>query len=523
MINEQASFFHFLKQQSGALLDQTFVHIGLTFTSLCLAIIVALPLGVLIARKTQLSVSVLTVSGILQTIPSIALLGFLIPFVGIGAKPAIITLFLYALLPIVRNTYTGIRNVDAAVIDAAKGMGMTSTQRLFKVELPLAFPVILAGIRTATVINVGVATLAAYIAAGGLGEFIFAGIALNNTHMILAGAIPAALLAIFLDWVISLLQHVKFDRLISVTRLFTIAVIILASFYFLPSAYRGSLLAGFPPEFMGRNDGYDGLKARYGLNIRTVVLSDALMYKATHEEELDVIAGYSTDGRIKAFDLSILEDDKKLFPPYWAAPLVHQHTLEEFPELEEILNKLAGKIDDSTIVALNYQIDYEGKSPSQVAKNFLQSQGLYRESQGNRKGVLRVGSKIFDEQYLLAHLYKMLVEGFTPLAVELKTGLGGTKLCFDALSNRQIDLYPEYIGTGMHVILQLPQQTIDSLSNDAQEAFDYTAKSFSEQYQLKWLEPIGFNNSYALIMRRKQSEELKVYSISDLVTYMKKR
>ncbi|QNL49666.1 ABC transporter permease/substrate-binding protein [Olivibacter sp. SDN3] len=522
-MNEQASFFYFLKQQSATLLDQTFVHIGLTFTSLCLAIIVALPLGILIAKKTQLSRSVLGFSGILQTIPSIALLGFLIPFVGIGAKPAIITLFLYALLPIVRNTYTGIKTVDAAVKDAAKGMGMTSAQLLFKVELPLAFPVILAGIRTATVINVGVATLAAYIAAGGLGEFIFSGIALNNTHMILAGAIPAALLAILLDWIISLAQYVKFDKLIRTAWLLLLSILLFASFYFLPSAYRGSLLAGFPPEFMGRNDGYEGLKTRYGLNIRTVVLSDALMYKATQEKELDIIAGYSTDGRIKAFDLRILADDKKLFPPYWAAPLIHQHTLEQYPELEPILNKLAGKINDSTIVALNYQIDYEAKSPSQVAKDFLEEQGLYREPQGSKSGVLRIGSKIFDEQYLLAHMYKMLVEGFTSLAVELKTGLGGTKLCFDALKSGQIDLYPEYIGTGMHVILQLPQQTIDSLSANAQGAFDYTARYFDEQHQLKWLEPIGFNNSYALIMRRKQSEELKVYSISDLVTYMKKR
>src|SRR5690606_14204600 len=135
-------------------------------------------------------------AGILQTIPSIALLGFMIPLLGIGAKPAIVALFLYALLPIIRNTYSGILGVNPAVKEAATAMGMTRRQVLWKVELPLAFPVILAGIRTATVITVGVATLAAYIGAGGLGEFIFGGIALNNSAMILAGAIPAALLAL---------------------------------------------------------------------------------------------------------------------------------------------------------------------------------------------------------------------------------------------------------------------------------------------------------------------------------------
>src|SRR5690606_11954937 len=133
-----------------------------------------------ISRKKQLASIVLGFTGILQTIPSIALLGFMIPLLGIGVKPAIFALFLYALLPIVRNTFTGISGTDPAVREAAVGMGMSDLQLLLRIDLPLALPVIFAGIRTATVINVGVATLAAYIAAGGLGEFIFGGIALNN-------------------------------------------------------------------------------------------------------------------------------------------------------------------------------------------------------------------------------------------------------------------------------------------------------------------------------------------------------
>ena len=146
----------------------------------------------------------------MQTIPSVALLGFLLPLLGIGVVPAIVALFLYALLPIVRNTSTGIEEVDEFVREAARGMGMSDIQILTKVELPLAVPVIFAGIRTATVINVGVATLCALIASGGLGEFIFRGIALNNVNMILAGAIPAAMLAMFFDFVLGILQ--KFIR-----------------------------------------------------------------------------------------------------------------------------------------------------------------------------------------------------------------------------------------------------------------------------------------------------------------------
>src|ERR1700749_1698631 len=206
-MESSTSFIGFIQEQSDKLLEQTLQHIGLTFISLLIAIIIGLPAGIFIARKTKWSGPVLGAAGVLQTIPSIALLGFMIPLLGIGPKPAIVALLLYALLPIIRNTYTGITGVDAAVKEAATAMGMSQWQILFKVELPLAMPVILAGIRPATVITVGVATLASYIAAGGLGEFIFGGISLNNTNMILAGAIPAALLAILFDFLLSLLQH----------------------------------------------------------------------------------------------------------------------------------------------------------------------------------------------------------------------------------------------------------------------------------------------------------------------------
>ncbi|SDN78857.1 osmoprotectant transport system permease protein [Psychrobacillus sp. OK028] len=180
-------------------IEATSVHIQLVFFSMIIAIVLGIGLGILITRVPKLSTVVLGGAGIMQTIPSLALLGFMIPIFGIGVNTAIAALFLYSLLPIIRNTYTGIKDVNKATVEAAKGMGMTSLQILLKVELPLAIPMIMAGVRTAAVINVGTATLAAFIGAGGLGDFIFLGITRGIDGLILLGAIPAALLAIILE------------------------------------------------------------------------------------------------------------------------------------------------------------------------------------------------------------------------------------------------------------------------------------------------------------------------------------
>lgn len=181
-------------------------HLELTFIALFLAILIGVPLGIHIARARFLSGPVLAVVSTIQTIPSVALLGFLIPLLGIGMKPAIVALFLYSLLPIVRNTFIGIDRVDPAAIEAARGMGMRDRQILFRVMIPQALPVLMAGIRTATVMCVGITTLAALIGAGGLGTFIFRGIAMLNTPMVLAGAVPAGLLALGLDGLLALLE-----------------------------------------------------------------------------------------------------------------------------------------------------------------------------------------------------------------------------------------------------------------------------------------------------------------------------
>lgn len=522
MNEQQQSLIQFMQQQSGKLLDQTLAHIGLTFISLFIAIIISVPLSIIISRKKNLAGIVLNIAGILQTIPSIALLGFMIPLLGIGAKPAIVALFLYALLPIIRNTYIGIRGVDASVTEAAKAMGMSNWQILTKVELPLAMPVILAGIRTATVINVGVATLAAYIAAGGLGEFIFGGIALNNTNMILAGAIPAALLAIIFDYLLSIVQRLDIRKIKRGIIIAPLLLVLLSSFYLLPQAIEGKMLAGFTPEFMGRQDGYLGLKEKYDFNMRTVVISDAVMYRAAYEKKLDVISGYSTDGRLKAFDLVVLNDDKHIFPPYYAAPIVRNDVLKKYPELEDALNLLSGKINDSIMTELNYEVDYLHKSPQQVAKDFLIAKKLYKASHNGNKATIRIGSKIFGEQYILSYIYSMLIKGYTDLNVETKTGLGGTKICFDALMNDQIDLYPEYTGTALLVMLQPPQTKINEIIGDKVKVYDYVKDAFQKKFDITWLKPIGFNNAYALMMRRQQSDQLNIHSISELTDYVNK-
>ncbi len=520
MNEAQQNLWQFMQQQSDKLLAQTLQHIGLTFISLFIAVLIGLPLGIFISRRKNFGGAILGFAGVMQTIPSIALLGFLIPVLGIGAKPAIVALFLYALLPIIRNTYTGITGVNADVREAALAMGMSRSQILTKVELPLAMPVILAGIRTATVINVGVATLASYIAAGGLGEFIFGGISLNNTNMILAGAIPAALLAILFDQLLSLVQKVNLKKVKVLVVAAPVLVVLLSSFYFLPSAYGGKLTAGFTPEFMGRQDGNLGLQSKYGLKIHTIVISDAVMYKAAFEKELDVISGYSTDGRLKAFDLVTLVDDKKIFPPYYAAPIVSEDALKKFPDLEQTLNLLSGKINDSLMTDLNYRTDYLHQSPDQAAKDFLIAHKLWRPARNGHAGEVRIGSKIFGEQYILANMYTMLIEGYTDYSVATKTGLGGTKICFDALTNNQIDFYPEYTGTGLLAILKTPKTVVDGLGGDKNKTYNYVKTEFAKQYHIKWLQPIGFNNAYALMMRQKQAAGLGVKTISDLKHYL---
>ena len=206
--------WQFLLGHYAEILEATVAHMTLVVISMAIAIAIALPLGMLIIQRPTLRNIALGVASVFQTIPSLALFGFLIPipFIGgIGRRTAIVALVLYALLPILRNTYVGLTGIDPAVLQAAEAMGMTDRQILWRVRLPLALPIILAGIRTATVITIGVATIAAAIGAGGLGTFIFRGVAMVSDAVILAGAIPAALLAIAADLLLAALErHLRF-------------------------------------------------------------------------------------------------------------------------------------------------------------------------------------------------------------------------------------------------------------------------------------------------------------------------
>jgi osmoprotectant transport system permease protein len=200
---------YFLRHQR-EILQATVEHIWLVGVTMLLSVAIGVPLGVLVTRHPWLSKPILGGANIAETIPSLALFGFLLPVPWLGGRAdrlAIAALTLYALLPIIRNTSAGIAGVDAAVREAARGMGMTERQILFQVELPLSLSTVLAGVRVATVLTIGIATIAAAVGAGGLGEFIFRGLAMVNNQLILAGAIPAALLALGADFLLSVLER----------------------------------------------------------------------------------------------------------------------------------------------------------------------------------------------------------------------------------------------------------------------------------------------------------------------------
>jgi osmoprotectant transport system permease protein len=204
------SAWTFLVEHRGEIFVTTVEHLTLVLVAMLIAILIGVPLGLLIVHRPVLRTIAVGVANVFQTIPSLALFGFLIPmpFIGgIGKRTAIVALVLYALLPILRNTYVGLTEIDPAVLESAEAMGMTRSQILFRVRLPLASAFILAGIRTATIITIGVATIAAAIGAGGLGTFIFRGVALVSNGLLLAGAIPAALLALASDFLLGIIER----------------------------------------------------------------------------------------------------------------------------------------------------------------------------------------------------------------------------------------------------------------------------------------------------------------------------
>jgi osmoprotectant transport system permease protein len=452
----------------------------------------------------------------LQTIPSLALLAFLIPFLGIGMKPAALAIGLYCLLPIVQNTLIGLENLPSEMKEAALALGFNFWQKLWFVELPLALPVIIAGIRIAVVMAVGMATLAALIGAGGFGDYITQGLALNDHRLILLGAVPAALLALFCDRLISFIESTirrkqfPFKWLSAFTGVMFVMlfgcvivggtkvctseiandVIRIASKNFSEQFILSEIMAqlieaktnlkvqrklnlgttdivhqamlrgevdlypeytgtayltvlhfqlnhsatdffkivktsydkkfnlawlppfgfnnanallvtkafadqnqlrtisdlsrltnpvtiGAPPEFIKREDGYRGLLKTYGLHFSRVIQMDpALLYQSIVNNDVRVIAGFTTDGQIPAYQLTALTDDRQFYPPYQAAPVIRKAMLQQHPELQPILAMLAGRMTDEVMQALNARATIQHQSPQQIAHDFLITQKL---------------------------------------------------------------------------------------------------------------------------------------------------
>ena len=485
-------------------------HLQLSLLTLLLAIFIAIPLAVYLRYHEKMADWVLQIAGIFQTIPSLALLGLFIPLMGIGTLPALTALVIYAIFPILQNTITGLKGIDPSLQEAGIAFGMSRWERLKKFEIPLAMPVIMSGIRTAAVMIIGTATLAALVGAGGLGSFILLGIDRRNASLILIGAISSAVLAILFN---SLLKWMEKAKLRTVFAAFAVLILGLGASYtpsllpkqekdhlviagklgpepeilmnmykllieentdmtvtvkpnfgktdFLYQALKkgdidiypeftgtitGSLLqpapkvsndaeevfeaardgikkqdnlvllnhmayqntfaiavpksvakeynlktisdlkavqdklkAGFTLEFNDREDGNKGLQSVYGLNLNVSTMEPALRYQAIQSGDIQITDAYSTDAELARYDLQVLEDDKQLFPPYQGAPLMKEALLKKHPELETVLNKLAGKITESQMSQLNYQVGVEGKSAEQVAKEFLQEQGLLKK------------------------------------------------------------------------------------------------------------------------------------------------
>lgn len=479
-----------------------FEHLQISMLSLVIAVIIAVPLAIFFTNKKRVNECILQITGIFQTIPSLALLGLFIPLVGIGKLPAVIALIVYAIFPIYQGTSTGFSEIDPSLEEAGTAFGMTEWEKLKKYKLSLAMPVIMSGVRTSAIMIIGTATLAALVGAGGLGSFILLGIDRNNSSLILIGAISSALLAIIFGILIRILQNKK-PRIIFISILIVISLtmaslipfarmgqnkIVIAgklgaepeiiinmykeliegemdvdveikpnfgktSFlyealksrsidiypeytgtvissllkentklnsndekevyriardkifeqdklvYLKPSKFQNTYAlavrkdyaidnkkkvenkatAGFTLEFNDREDGNLGLKKDYDLNLDVKTMEPALRYRAISNGSIDLTDVYSTDSQIITNDLKVLIDDKNLFPPYQVAPIMREDTLIKYPRLKEVLSKLSGKISSEEMAKMNYEVDVNGKSAREVAREYLIKEKLIKK------------------------------------------------------------------------------------------------------------------------------------------------
>lgn len=362
-------FLEYINEERLVIFGYFIEHLQLTFIAVGLSISLGVPLGIIVFYFKKTSKFIMTLANIIQAIPSLALLGFIIPFLGIGKLPAIVVVTLYSLLPIIKNTYVGLKGIDPSVIEAAKGMGLTNSQILFKIELPIALPIIMTGVRIASVTAVGLVTIAAFIGGGGLGTLIFSGIRSVNTYHILAGSIPAAMLALSIDYIFNHIQN-----------------------------------------------------------------------------DLDYKVKKSNKGNV---------------------------------------NKKLAILGFGLVIAVFMIFRTEDKD-------------------------IKIASKDYTEQIIIANIIGQLIEEKTDLTVDLKTAMGSTGIVFDAMKNNDVDGYVEYTGT---LLVDILKQPIDT---DIDSVYNTVSRMMKEKYDFIIGQPIGFNNTYTLSINSDFSQENNLTKISDL-------
>jgi osmoprotectant transport system permease protein len=515
-----ATVFHDLasawERSQDSFWPQTGLFLSLTLRGLGLALLVGIPVGLVLTRWQRIAGPVIAALAVLQTMPSLVLLGLMIPLLGIGQSAALFAAVVYSVFPIVLNTYVGITQVQASVKDAARGMGMTDRQVLWHVELPLSFPVLLAGVRAGAVYASGMIVIGALIGAGGLGDYIANGMTRDDNGLIWLGALPVLVLTLTLFLALGGLARLALknsalgmslggglivllsayavegvieraltprrpDLVIIGAKDFTEGQILaeivkqtieanthlraeikqnLGTSVILNSLkngvidlypeYTGVLLTSkdgldlpvpqdkstitavvraqmrkryglvllepfglnntYAPcvtqetarryqlrnisdlqrtpqlrvvvdlSFLTRPDGWKGLIDKYELRFDNppIQINPNLLYKALEQKEADVVIGFATDWQIQAQNLAVLEDDRGYFPSYHAAPLVREDVLKSFPALSDVLQRLAGQIDDQAMRQLNYQVAVEKRSETDVAREFLRRKGIVR-------------------------------------------------------------------------------------------------------------------------------------------------
>jgi osmoprotectant transport system permease protein len=503
----------FVGMHRDELVTRTLEHVELVSLSLLAAVAIGMPLAIALRRSRTLSTGFVGMASIVQTVPSLALLSLMLPLFGLGRNSAVAALFLYALLPVIRNTLVGLEGVPANIVDSARGIGMDRFQLFWAVELPLALPTIFAGLRIAAVINVGIATLGALVGAGGLGVFIFRGVANNQPQIILLGALPAALLALAIDGLLALAEHMLLRHTLRVA---AISALILAGVLFavwrpVPST---EIAFGFPSGFIQRPDGYEAWRKQYQIPaVRYTELDMSLLYNSLRTGEIDVACGSALDSRVETLGLRVIADDQHSFPSYEAALVARQPLFQRIPALRPLLEKLNGALSTQTMRGLVRRVEQDGLTNEAASREFLRewtkSVGIdwqERRALAKRPELdspdIVIGTKSATSQYILGRIIEQLIDGATGWNAQLKSGLGSTAICFESLQRGDIDLFPEFNGILAVTIFQLggDAASMERL-RDGPDLNAWLKRELAQKHHLVWMPTFGFSSTYTFIVR----------------------